>query len=97
MLTRGIRPDFHAGIHFFKPPYAIAYGQSRVYRVTQLRTDGLHCRESAGTGAVVLKVVPVTGDAFAPINVRLFFPTKYCRLLAYDPTLDYITKRFFHW
>ena len=25
-------------------------GQSRVYRVTQLRTDGVHCRESAGTG-----------------------------------------------
>ena len=32
-------------------------GQSRVYRVTQLRTDGLHCRESAGTGPVNLKVV----------------------------------------
>ena len=34
------------------------YGQSRVYRVTQLRTDGVHCRESAGTGPVNLKVVP---------------------------------------
>ena len=33
-------------------------GQSRVYRVTQLRTDGVHCRESAGTGPVNLKVVP---------------------------------------
>ena len=33
-------------------------GQSRVYRVTQMRTDGVHCRESAGTGPVVLKVVP---------------------------------------
>ena len=32
-------------------------GQSRVYRVTQLRTDGVHCRESAGTGPVNLKVV----------------------------------------
>ena len=38
-------------------------GQSRVYRVTQLRTDGIHCRESAGTGPVVLKIVPVTGAA----------------------------------
>ena len=28
--------------------------QSRVYRVTQLRTDGVHCRESAGTGPVNL-------------------------------------------
>ena len=33
-------------------------GQSRVYRVTQSRADGVHCRESAGTGPVVLKVVP---------------------------------------
>ena len=40
---------------------------ARVYRVTQLRTDGVHCRESAGTGAViVLKLVLVTtGAAFA--------------------------------
>ena len=30
---------------------------SRVYRVTQLRTDGVHSRESAGTGPVNLKVV----------------------------------------
>ena len=55
-------------------------GQSRVYRVTQLRTDGVHCRrESTDTGPVALKVVPVTGAAFAghhgPINVRLSFPT----------------------
>ena len=33
-------------------------GQSRVNRVTQLRIDGVHCRESAGTGPVNLKVVP---------------------------------------
>ena len=35
-------------------------GQSRVHRVTQLRTDGadgVHFRESAGTGPVNLKVV----------------------------------------
>ena len=40
-------------------------GQSRVYRVTQLRTDCVHCRETVGTGPVVLKVVRVTGAAFA--------------------------------
>ena len=40
-------------------------GQSRVHRVTQLRIDDVHCRESAGTGLVNLKVVPVTGAAFA--------------------------------
>ena len=53
-------------------------GQFRVYRVTQLRTDGVHCRESAGTGPVNLKVVPVTGAALAgphgPIKMRLSFP-----------------------
>ena len=33
--------------------------QSQVCRViTQLRTDGVHCRESAGTGPVNLEVVP---------------------------------------
>ena len=53
-------------------------GQSRVYRVTQLRTDGVHCREFAGTGPVNLKVVPETGATLAghhgPINMRLSFP-----------------------
>ena len=33
-------------------------GQSRVYRVTQVRTDAVHCRESAGTAPVNLTVVP---------------------------------------
>ena len=40
-------------------------GQSRVYRVTQLLTDGVHCRECVGIGPVVLKVARVTGAAFA--------------------------------
>ena len=53
-------------------------GQSRVYRVTQLRTDGVHCRESAGTGPVVLKVVPVTGAAFASLW------TNYCAYLFFQ-------------
>ena len=43
-------------------------GQSRVYRVTQLGTDGVHCQESAGTGPVNVKLVRVTGDynVYAP-------------------------------
>ena len=36
-----------------KPPYAI--GSVPSFGVTQLRTDGVHCRESAGTGPVNLK------------------------------------------
>ena len=44
------------------------------------RTDGVHCRESAGTGPVVLEVVPVTSAAFSGITMdqimyALYFPT----------------------
>ena len=53
-------------------------GKSRVYRVTHLRTHGVHCRESAGTGAAVLKVFPNECYHFAghhgPISMRLSFP-----------------------
>ena len=51
-----------ASIYFY---HHTPSGQSRVYRVTQLRTNGVHCRESAGTSPVVLKIVRVTGAAFA--------------------------------
>ena len=67
---------------YLKPPYAS--DQSRVYRVTHLRTDGVHCRESAGTGPVSLKVVPfpnecclLAGHHHGPINMRLFFTHHY--------------------
>ena len=40
-----------ASICIFKTRH-MPSGQSRVYRVTQLRTDGVHCRESAGTRPV---------------------------------------------
>ena len=64
VLTYGIPPEFRGGVYLFIYIYLFIYnrhtpsGQSRVHRVTQLRTDGVHCRESAGTGAVNLKVVP---------------------------------------
>ena len=41
---------------YFKPPYAI--GSAPSLSVTHLRTDGVHYRESAGTGPVNLEVVP---------------------------------------
>ena len=47
VLTHGIPPDFRLA-----PIYLNRHtpsGQSRVDRVTQLRIDGIHCRESAGT------------------------------------------------
>ena len=46
-----------------------------------IATDGAHCRESTGTGPVVLKAVPVmTGAAFSGFTMdhflmRLSFPT----------------------
>ena len=53
-------------------------GQSRVYRVTQVPTDGVHCQEPAGTGSVNLKVVPneccLGRSPYGPINMRLSFP-----------------------
>ena len=58
VLTDGIPPEFRSGVHLFIKNRHTPSGQSRVYRVTQLRTDGVHCRESASTGPVNLKVVP---------------------------------------
>ena len=59
VLIHGIPLAFHDSVHIYiyiyiyhQPPSV----QSRVYQVTPLRTDGVHCRESAGTG-------PVTGGA----------------------------------
>ena len=56
VLTYGIPPEFRGGVHLWNRH--TPSGQSQVYRVTQLRTDGVHCRESAGAGPVNLKVVP---------------------------------------
>ena len=55
VLTYGIPPEFCGGVYLFIKYRHTPSGQSRVYRVTQLRTDGLHCRESAGTGPANLK------------------------------------------
>ena len=69
MLTHGIPPDSAAAsISLYRHPPP---GESQVYQITQLRTDDVHCRESAGTGPVVLKVVPVTGAAFVGHNQPL--------------------------
>ena len=65
--AHGIPPDFRGGVHLFILNRHTPSGQSRVYRVTQLRNDGVHCRESAGTGPVNLKVVPVTGAAILQV------------------------------
>ena len=58
VLIYGVPLEFRGGVHLFILYHHMPPGQSRVYRVTQLRTDGVHCRESVGTGPVNLKVVP---------------------------------------
>ena len=58
VLTYGISPEFRGGVHLFIYNRHTPSGRSRVYRVTQLRTDGVRCRGSAGTGPVNFKVVP---------------------------------------
>ena len=58
VLTYGIPPEFRGGVHLFILNRHTPSGQSRVDQVAQLRTDGVHCRKSAGTGPVNLKVVP---------------------------------------
>ena len=63
-------PAFRDGVYLdtAKPPT----GQSRVNRVTQLRTHGVHRQESTGIGPVVFKVVPVTSAAFLGIAMNRF-------------------------
>ena len=57
VLTYGFLPS-SAAASIYSFITATPSGQFRVYRVTQLRIDGVHCRESAGTVPVNLSVVP---------------------------------------
>ena len=81
VLAHGIPPDFRDGVHLFILYRHPSWGQSRVYRTTQLRTDRVRCRESTSTGPVALKIVRVTSAAFSGFtidhlfNAPLFFPT----------------------
>ena len=64
--------------------------QSRVHQVTQIRTDGIHCRGFADSEPVILKVVPVTGAAFSDITVGQFL----CAF--FSPLLQYILYRYMY-
>ena len=54
--TYGIPPEFRASVHFYLNRHTPS-GQSGADRVTHLRADGVHGRESAGTGPVNLKSI----------------------------------------
>ena len=76
VVTDGISRAFRQGVHLYRQPPS---GQSQVGQVTQLRTDGVHCRLLAGTGPVVLKIVRGTGAAFLGITTEHYyiFPHHY--------------------
>ena len=57
MLPYGVPPEFRGGVRSLVLNHHTPSDQSRVYRITQLRTNGAHCRESAGTRPVNLKVL----------------------------------------
>ena len=50
VLTYGIPPEFRGGVHLFIYNRHTPSGQSRVYRVTQLRTDGVYCESPPARG-----------------------------------------------
>ena len=81
-LTHGIPLSATASTFMYRQSPS---GPARIYRVTQLLADVVHCRESTGAGPAVLKAVPVTvvqvtGAVFSGITVDqlfmcLYFPT----------------------
>ena len=81
VLTREIPTAFRHGVHLFIPSTAIGSVPSSSGHHAILRTDGVHCRESASAGPVVLKVVPVTSASFpgtwSNFCAPLFSHTKY--------------------
>ena len=59
VLTYEISSEFRGGVNSFMIQNRhTPSDQSQIYRVKQLRTDGVHCQRSAGTGSVNLKAVP---------------------------------------
>ena len=80
VLTHGIPPDFRGCVHlliYTVPPYAIGSVLSLSGHTKK------NSRESAGTGPVVLKVVPVTGAAFSGFTIMGHF---FVRLSFSTPT-----------
>ena len=79
VLTRGIPPDFHGGVHLFIPPYAIGSVPSLSGHATTYLWRSLPRVHRHRASSPQCTIVPVTGAAFAghhgPINVRLSFPS----------------------
>ena len=93
VLTHGIPPEFRGGVHLFILNRHTPSGQSRVYRVTQLRTDGVHCRESAGTGPVNLPPWQVIMDQL--IYASLSHTHFWYEVGMLKVPANYIIRRYF--
>ena len=89
MLTHRTPPDFRGGVRTRLDLLNrhTPSGPSRVDQVTQLRTDGVHCRESVGTGPVVLEVVLVTGAAFVGLSLLPVAPVAQRYLVPRNPLI----------
>ena len=97
-LTHRILPNFRDHL-CHQPPS----GRFRVYQVTQLRTSGVHCRESAGTGLVLNSARRSSSSGWClfkcrhePIFMCLSFPTPtiHLVLLSIPQSGGRMSKRF---
>ena len=74
----------------------VSSGLSRVYRVTQLRTGGVHCRESTATGPVVLQAKSADGQRghhVTHLHECLGATQVSVRLSPVQPSFDSSTRR----
>ena len=74
VLTYGVPPEFRGGVHLFILNRHTPSDQSRVYRVTHLRTDGVHFRrhrasKSQGSSERVLALQVIMDQlTYAPLS-----------------------------
>ena len=68
VLAHGISPAFQDDVYILCRQPLLS--QSRVNRVTHLHTDGVYCREYAGTRPIILKVVRITDAVFLGITME---------------------------
>ena len=85
VLTRGIPSAFRDGVHIYIPPTAIG-SVPTLSGHAQLRTNGVHYRESIDTGLEVLKLVLERSDVVASSSFH-HGPFFYMSLLSHTHLL----------
>ena len=93
VLTYGTPPEFRCDVHMFiKPPYAIASVSSLSGHALRT-TDGVHCRESAGTGPVVSKSSQLYWTIVSGRRWRLLLETRQPTMEAWAVQLPPLGRR----